>query len=345
MLSLALLFALHLAPSAPGEAWKQPQLANSGDQVGLTFGAGNSIYYASSDDFGKSFSKPVLVSSEGKLMLGRHRGPRVAFQSGNVVISAVVDGNLQAWHSDDAGLTWSKPVVVNDIPQSAAEGLQGMTSGNGWVILAWLDTRGKGTAIYGAISKDGGETWSENNLIYASPDGTVCQCCHPSVAIGPGGTIYVMFRNVLDGSRDLYLATARGSNPFEFQKLGDGTWKLDACPMDGGDIDVGSRSDLISVWRREDTIYADNPGEKEIALGTGTDPAVAAGMNDLLWAAWVHDAAIVARNNQSKEAVTLSPKGAFPTLLMTGNGTVIGAWEQDQGISVAQLPDAAPPAQ
>ena len=48
-----------------------------------------------------------------------------------------------------------------------------------------------------------------------------------------------MCRNKLGGSRDLYtlrLRDGRAAGPAV--KQGEGTWKLDACPMDGGGIAV-----------------------------------------------------------------------------------------------------------
>ena len=65
-----------------------------------------------------------------------------------------------------------------------------------------------GTKLYGARSRDGGVTWSKNVLIYESPDGTICQCCHPSAAFDPGGQVLVMWRNCLGGARDMYLKSS-----------------------------------------------------------------------------------------------------------------------------------------
>ena len=56
---------------------------------------------------------------------------------------------------------------------------------DGSLYATWLDTPGKGKRLMGARSDDGGATWSKNLIIYQSPDGTVCECCHPSVAFVP----------------------------------------------------------------------------------------------------------------------------------------------------------------
>ncbi len=48
-------------------------------------------------------------------------------------------------------------------------------------MVFWLDLREKGTVLYASKSMDHGETWSKNILVYRSPDGSICECCHPSI--------------------------------------------------------------------------------------------------------------------------------------------------------------------
>src|SRR5712691_7359437 len=256
MLPWVLLLAVTIAPATADKTYRQPQLAARGEHVGIAFGAGNSIYFAGSRDHGRTFATPVRVSSRGELSLGMHRGPRVAYSERGIVISAVVgetgrgqDGDLMAWRSRDGGRSWSGPRRLNGVVGSAREGLHGMASdGKDTVFAAWLDLREKGTRVRGSISRDGGDTWSADRLVYESPSGTVCQCCHPSVAVDGSGRVHVMFRNALEGSRDMYLArSANGGKTFEpAQKVGQGTWKLDACPW----MAAASRSTRRAGWRR-----------------------------------------------------------------------------------------------
>ena len=101
-------------------------------------------------------------------------------------------------------------------------------------------------------------------MIYTSPDSTVCECCKPSVVM-KNNNVYVMFRNLLNGNRDLYLIqSADGGNSFgEAQKLGTGSWQLDGCPMDGGGIAVNDNGEVQTVWRRKNKIFAAAPGNSE----------------------------------------------------------------------------------
>src|SRR5690242_3112875 len=81
--------AVSIGPVSPEDAPREPQVAVSGSVVGLTFGAGNSIYFSRSADRGKSFALPVRVGSAGILPLNRHRGPRIAIAGSAIVITAV----------------------------------------------------------------------------------------------------------------------------------------------------------------------------------------------------------------------------------------------------------------
>src|SRR5262245_47441146 len=185
MVLLIAVLAAQLVPAA-NDRYGQPQLAARGTPVALAFGSGNTVYVATSDDAGRTFRAPLPVSSSGQLALGMHRGPRVAYAPGALVVSAIVanegrgkDGDLVAWRSTDGGKTWSAPVRVNDVRGSAREGLHAMAAGEqGTLFAAWLDLRGRGTQVYGSTSSDGGASWSPNRLVYASPSGSVCQCCH-----------------------------------------------------------------------------------------------------------------------------------------------------------------------
>lgn len=345
MLLIALLVAIDILPASADAPNRQPQLAARAGTVGLTYAAGNTVYYAASDDGAKTFSKAVAIPAKGRLSLGMHRGPRLAFTQASIVISAIVgeqgggkDGDLLAWRSNDGGKTWSEPVRVNDVAGSAREGLHAMAfGGTDTLFAAWLDLREQGTRIYGAVSKDGGATWSPNRLVYESPSGSVCQCCHPSVAIDAAGIIHVMFRNALEGSRDLYVArSVDGGKTFEpAMKLGDGTWKLDACPMDGGGLAVNAKGEVSTVWRREQTIFATLGRNREKALGTGRNPSLA-GTTNGRFAAWTEGSSVMLKKPASDEA-TIVGDGAFPSLAGLPNGSLLMAWESKGSITLQVL--------
>lgn len=334
LLLIALLFivpALHAAPvhvvgSADPSA-KQPQLAIAPDGgIHVVFGSGQSIFHTASRD-GRVFSLPVKIGSLEKLALGMRRGPRISATEKVLLVTAIshANGILHAWTSSDNGATWKEQAPLNETPTSAREGLHAMAGdGRGLVAVAWLDLRNKGTEIWSRVSRDGGLTWQRETRVYGSPDGHVCECCHPSVAIGPRGEIGVMWRNWLGGSRDLWMSTsANGGNTFQSaKKIGDGTWKLNGCPMDGGALAFAANGQPKAVGRREKTVFlAESPGNEIALTPDGTQPIIAG--NALLW----EDRGGLAIKRGKGIASRFAESAAFAAAATASDGTAVVVWE------------------
>ncbi|MHC5538674.1 sialidase family protein [Singulisphaera rosea] len=214
----------------PDQEAKQPQVTvDAKGRIFVVFGRGDTVRLAVSDDRGKTFTTST-VGSPGVLALGMRRGPRVVATENSVTITAIGgaqgkgrDGDVSSWRSTDLGKTWSGPNRVNTVAGSAREGLHGMAAGpGGRVFCTWLDLRNGRMEIFGARSEDDGATWKPDALVYRSSGKSVCECCHPSAAFGPDGTLYVMWRNSLNGSRDHYIArsTDEGRSFHAAEKLG-----------------------------------------------------------------------------------------------------------------------------
>jgi hypothetical protein len=340
MLLFAALLALHLPPVSPTAPNRQPQFAVSNGTVALAFGSGESIWFTRSTDNAKTWSAPSKVGDLPKLMLGRHRGPRVVFAGNAILVSAIAtESDLFCWRSTDGGRTWSKPTVVNDRPKAAREGLHAMAAdAEGHVAAAWLDDRvTPGKRLWGAFSDDGGATWGKNVLLYESPSGTICNCCHPSLIALGRGEFAVMWRNVVEGSRDFYVMRLRGGKPAgTAEKQGTGTWKLDACPMDGGGIAL-DRGEIVTVWRREHDIYLARPGHPETKLGPGMDVALAINSKGV-YAVWTNAKGIDALTPGSLTPQRISETGAFPAIVALPDGSMLAAWEENGAIATAKLP-------
>lgn len=332
---------LSLAPTQitpQGFVAKEPQVATSGARVFVACGNGDRLYVLRSTDGGASFSEPVALPATGKLALGMRRGPRVAVSGKAVVVSAIYgargggqDGELVSWRSQDEGRTWTEPARVSDVPGAAREGLHAMAAApDGTLACAWLDLRAKGTEIYVSTSKDGGASWSKNVSAYRSPSGTVCECCHPSVAYGPNGRLYVMFRNWLGGSRDMYLTSSTDGKKFSSaQKLGNGTWPLNACPMDGGALSVRSDGTVETVWRRGGKVYACVPGQPERELGSGDQPWVATVASQAL-PVWVGEDGLIRGNGNVPFTRGVDP------VVASADGHGLAVWADRSGRVWAQ---------
>jgi hypothetical protein len=144
-----------------------------------------------------------------------------------------------------------------------------------------------------------------------------------------------MWRNALAGSRDMHYArsTDNGKTWSDARKLGFDTWKLEACPMDGGDLAVSATGKVFTVWRRDQSVFVALTDNKESELGKGKDPSIAAGLNDSLYTVWTAPDGIRTRTTKKDEEVLLAPTGAYPQVVFTGQ-RVLAFWEQDGGIAM-----------
>ena len=315
-------------------AGQMPALAkdNAGN-IHLVYGNGDSVLYAYSADEGKTFSSPALIAVVPQLAASHMRGPQIAATSKGLVVTACNEpGNVFAFARHASG-GWSQPVRVNDVDTMAKENLMALSSDADNVFAVWLDLRDGHNKIFGARSTDGGKSWSRNIMVYASPDTTVCECCKPSVAV-KGNNVYVMFRNWLHGNRDLYLVrSADAGDTFgQAEKLGTGSWALKGCPMDGGGLAINENGTPETVWRRETTIYAAEPGKAEINLGKGKSCTIES-VNGKNVYAWVEGGNIIVLKPQGKKANL--GKGQLPVIRAVNNEHLLCVWEFDKQIHKA----------
>lgn len=298
--------------------------------IHLVYGSGDSILYSYSPDKGQSFLPPQLVAVLPKLAASHMRGPQIAATANGLVVTACnKGGDIFSFYRDQSS-GWSTAARVNDVDTIAKENLMALSADGNAVFAVWLDLRRGHNCIYGAKSHDGGKSWSKNRLVYASPHTTVCECCKPSVAL-KGENVYVMFRNWLNGNRDLYLVQSKdGGDSFgNAQKLGKGSWTLNGCPMDGGGLAIDKNGDPQTVWNRKGIIYACEPGKEEKELGKGKNCTIES-VNGKNVYAWVENGDVVVLKPQgTKENLG---KGQLPVLRATNNEHVVCIWENEKQI-------------
>jgi hypothetical protein len=325
------LFLVPLLFAVESPVYQQPQIASNGRDVGIVFGAKNSIYYTHNQN------EPVRVADAPVLSLGNHRGPRIAFTAGAIVITVGVGpadqqygpNTLRSWRSTDAGKTWSAGPDLS-MPGTGGMGFQAIASdGKTGLWAAWIGPHDGHPALYAAHSENQGVTWSKQQVLSE----TVCECCHPTVAVSADGAVHILFRNSLDGNRDPFLATAKDGEHFQFTKLGQGSWPIQACPMDGGGLGE-FRGDVISIWRRQGDLFLARPdGRAEERLDAGRNASIALGEAGI-YAVWSGAEGLMAKT-PGKGPYLLSKTGAFPVI--ASQGAVIAAWEENGKIRTQRL--------
>jgi hypothetical protein len=292
---------------------RQPQVSvDNAGIVRVVYGLDDKIFCATSTNHAKTFSAPVLVAQLDGMHLGMGRGPQLASSAGCSVITAMDKAGDIHWFKQAKGnAKWQSMGVINDLKGSAPEGMMAIGADNSDNFYAvWLDIRaGKHNQICFSSLPAKSNKWLANRLIYKSADMHVCECCKPSIAVS-GNTVAVMFRNWLNGSRDLYtLRSADAGRTFSpAQKMGLGTWKLDGCPMDGGGIRLNTSNVVQTVWQRKGDIYFAQGADPEMYIGRGKTCSMVANGTQAL---------ITYQNNDTLKLLTMPNKKT--TIIGEGN--------------------------
>jgi hypothetical protein len=318
---------------------KQPQVAiDTHGTLRIVFGLNDEILCVSSTDHGITFSSPVTFGQVKGMHLGMSRGPQIASSDHYSIVTAMdKEGNIHTFRLNHGTNQWSKIGNVNDSPSSAPEGLMSIAADDQDNFYAvWLDTRQDSkNKIYVASIKSGSVQWSKNVMAYQSPEGTVCECCKPNVAV-KDSKVYVMFRNWLNGSRDMYLMQSdRESLSFASpQKVGMGTWKLNGCPMDGGGIFIDNQHGVHTTWQRKGKIFYCQPDKKEIQIGEGRAGSISGKENPVI--AWQEGSTLKAKYLRSGKEVNVG-EGSFIEVIALDNKKVLCVWENNGNILSKRL--------
>ena len=320
----------------------QPQVSiDTKGMIRVVFGRNDSIFCATSTDNGLSFSDSRLVGHVKGMHLGMTRGPQLA-SSRTVSLVTAMDksGDIHFFQLNHLTNKWVKKGFVNDARSSAPEGLMGIAADEADNFYAvWLDLRGnKQNNIYYSSLTAAETKWSKNRLVYKSPDSHVCECCKPSIAV-KNKTVAIMFRNWVDGARDLYVLQSmdKGRSFDTAQKMGMGTWKLKGCPMDGGGLAFDSKGNIQTTWQRQGIIYTAKPGENEVKISAGRGSTIASStITDRIIISY-HDGENGKVVNAKDNKEILSVKGTALKPLLLSNGKIFCVWEQNKTVMFSSL--------
>lgn len=185
------------------------------------------IYFAKSTNGGTTWTHPnVRVSTDTTNV--SQEDPTIAVDSNDHIYVAWEDERMGNWDiffakSEDGGSTWTEPnvIVSNDTTNSVQRNPTIAVSSTSTIYVIWEDWRndadghkiipGGGTDgvnnadIYLAKSTDGGNTWTKPNLKVNTDSGTQQQI-RPSLAVGSGNILHVVWQDYCNGNSDIYYA-------------------------------------------------------------------------------------------------------------------------------------------
>ena len=304
-----------------------PALATNKGEIALVYGIGDSLLFRVSYDQGASFGAANLIATLPGLNASATRGPQIVYtKNGCSVIASAESGSIFSF-SQNADGKWMPAVKVSDADSVDLEGFVALASnGVNKLFAVWPDLRKDGhNKLFGSTSTDGGRSWSKNQLIYASPDSTICQCCRQNIVMD-GDNVFIMFRNWVDGNRDLYLIKSNdfGNTFTPPAKLGMQSWALNGCPMDGGSLVLDNHMKPETVWNRKGTIYASEPGQVERPVGQGRSGTMA-NVNGKNVYSWVENKQVIFLDAQGNKKNL--GQGQLPVLKALHDNKVICVWE------------------
>ncbi len=240
---------------------------DSDGRLWTTFVQNEQVFVSYSDDRGKSYSEPVVVNPipEDAEHNGENRPKIIVDQDGTIYISWTLKtsprftGEIRFSRSLDGGKSFEAPRTINDDNLFAGHRFETLYQNQaGHLYLTWIDKRDlethlandreyAGAAVYYAVSKDQGKTFSKN---YRVADHS-CECCR--IAIAPHGpeNIAILWRQIFgETTRDHAIAvlTPDGAT-LETHRASYDEWKINACPHHGPTMVQSSQSgDYHMSW-------------------------------------------------------------------------------------------------
>lgn len=300
----------------------------------MVYGEGERIFCMTSANNGLTFSEPVMVGQIKEMHLGHTRGPQITSSKNFTMISAIDKaGTVHSFRLNHSTKQWSKSANVNDIKGSAVEGLMALAADKEDNFYAvWLDIRmEKKNNIFFSSINGKSSAWSKNLMIYKSPEGHVCECCRPNITYS-NNRLVVGFRNWLMGSRDVYYSVSinKGKSFSEPKKSGTDTWRLNACPMDGGGLSINESGIVSTAWRRNSEVYFWSEKKAEMKVGTGRDVSMAQIKNRTI-IAWQDNKTVKVREVNTETTMEIG-NGISPRVYVMPNGKILCVWEDDRQV-------------
>jgi hypothetical protein len=217
------------------------------------------LYFARSEDGGKTWSDPVRVNeTEGEIWGFSVSKPRVAVgPTGTIHIFYPANDYSEEFdkqmvsaryrRSTDSGQSFSPAITINrpagadredvlgeNLAATNSFGTMGVAP-DGTIITAWQNTDDMQGHLDGAdgvvaISTDDGKSFQPQDVVL--PDNDICPCCQLTLAFDQD-TAYMGVRKIYEDGRDSAVARSKdGGRSFSVDgRLDFGRWDIDGCPL------------------------------------------------------------------------------------------------------------------
>jgi hypothetical protein len=211
------------------------------------------VFVTTSGDAGESFSAPTVLSKAGIYRsAGRSAGkgggherraqPHVVCAEGTIHVAwseALPDGaGMQMLHagSTDGTVSFSPAQPLNQNARANAT-FTALAAGPGGALAGvWLSDEAGYQQPFAALRPTARGAFEPERLVHPGEAGKgVCPCCPTAACFASDGTLFVAYRDIRAGFRDIAVARRRvGQAEFETPvPVVPSTWKFDGCPHDG----------------------------------------------------------------------------------------------------------------
>jgi len=250
-------------PGSAGSA--QPRLATGADgTVVLSWlePAGDSYAFRYATFAGGAFSAPREVTRGEDLMVNWADMPSVQPITDQVWAAhwlklapeAAGPYHIATVVSNDAGITWSAPVQLNDDSAEAEHGFVDLFAWNGAIGAFWLDGRQLAEFSFDEPDKLLGTSLRLAQLDYSGAvtareivDELVCDCCQPDRAMTSSGPVVAYRDRTPEEIRDVVVRRYVGAAWADPVAVGGENWHIEGCPVNGPAV-AADASRVAVAW-------------------------------------------------------------------------------------------------
>ncbi len=225
--------------------------------IHLVFDTAAGPQYSSSENNGKSFSKPLPLVDRASMKPGLEfiTWDMAVTPEGAVHVVMGTNAYKLKLPKDEWGYMYTRLLPgmktfepVRNINHKPSEGFSLAVGDNGAVAAVWMADK-----LFANISTDGGDTFGP--IIEIDPALNPCNCCTTSAVYAADGRLAILYREETNNDRDMYVALwDQSQNKVTKTRVGSTPWKVDSCPMTYYCI-ARTEDGFVAAWPTKGDIY------------------------------------------------------------------------------------------